>query len=82
MPSLGTVNVVKLQPALAVEVVAHNFTELAVKVAPDPGESFVRGEIVWLVLYAPVDVSFVAVGTGGMIGVNVDVAVWPVTSVT
>jgi hypothetical protein len=72
---LGTVNVDKLQLALAVEVVAHNFTELAVNVAPDPAASFVSGEIVWLVSYAPVDVSFDAVGTGGTLGVNVDVAV-------
>lgn len=75
MPSFGTVNVVRLQLALAVEVVAHNFTEDAVNVAPEPGVSFVRGEIVWFVSYAPVDVSFMAVGTGGIIGVKVDVAV-------
>ena len=75
MPSLGTVNVVRLQLVLAVDVVAHNFTEDAVSVAPDPAASFVSGEIVWLVSYAPVDVSFDAVGTGGTLGVNVDVAV-------
>jgi hypothetical protein len=60
---------------LAVDVVAHNFTEDAVSVAPDPAASFVSGEIVWFVSYAPVDVSFDAVGTGGTLGVNVDVAV-------
>jgi hypothetical protein len=75
MPSSGTVNVVRLQLVLAVDVVAHNFTEDAVSVAPDPAASFVSGEIVWLVSYAPVDVSFDAVGTGGTLGVNVDVAV-------
>ena len=32
--------------------------------------------------YAPVEVSFVATGGGGTIGVNVLVAVCPVTSVT
>ena len=75
MPWLGTVNVVKLQLTFAVEVVAHNFTEDAVSVAPEPAASFVSGEIVWLESYAPVEMSLVAVGTGGIIGVNVDVAV-------
>ena len=65
----------RLQLAFAVEVVAQSFTLPATKVAPVPGESFVRGEIVWLVSYAPVEVSFVAVGVGGTVGVNVDVAV-------
>ena len=75
VPSFGTVNVVRLQLAFAVAVVEHNLTEVGTNVAPDPAESFVNGEIVWLVSYAPVEVSFVAVGTGGTIGVNVDVAV-------
>ena len=66
---------VRLQLVLAVEVVAHNFTEDAVSVAPAPAASFVSGEIVWLVSYAPVEVSLAAVGTGGIIGVKVDVAV-------
>jgi hypothetical protein len=64
-----------LQLVLAVEVVAHNFTEDAVSVAPAPAASFVSGKIVWLVSYAPVEVSLAAVGTGGIIGVKVDVAV-------
>jgi hypothetical protein len=66
---------VRLQLVLAVEVVAHNFTEDAVSVASAPAASFVSGEIVWLVSYAPVEVSLAAVGTGGIIGVKVDVAV-------
>jgi hypothetical protein len=45
VPSFGTVNVVKLQLAFAVEVVAHNFTLLATNVAGATAESFVRGEI-------------------------------------
>jgi hypothetical protein len=46
VPSFGTVNVVRLQLAFAVEVVAHNFTDEGTNVAPEPGVSFASGEIV------------------------------------
>ena len=46
VPSPGTFNVVRLQLVFAVDVVAHNFTLLATKVAPVPAASLVRGEIV------------------------------------
>ena len=46
VPSLATVNVVKLQLAFAVEVVAHNFTVLATNVAGEVTVSFVSIEIV------------------------------------
>jgi hypothetical protein len=46
VPSPATVNVVRLQLALAVLVVAHNFTLLAIKVAGDVTVSFVKMEIV------------------------------------
>jgi hypothetical protein len=45
VPWLATVNVVKSQLAFAVEVVAHNFTVLATKIAGDVVESFVKIEI-------------------------------------
>ena len=75
MPSPATVNVVRLHEAFAVEVEEHSFTDDATSVAPEPGASLPSGEIVWFVSYAPLDVSFVAEGAGGTIGVNVDVAV-------
>jgi hypothetical protein len=46
VPSFGTVNVVRLQLAFAVEVVAHNFTVLATNVAGDVTVSLLNGEIV------------------------------------
>ena len=46
VPSPATVRVVRLQLALAVLVVAHNFTLLAIKVAGDVTVSFVKMEIV------------------------------------
>jgi hypothetical protein len=46
VPSPEIVNVVRLQLALAVLVVAHNFTLLAIKVAGDVTVSFVKMEIV------------------------------------
>jgi hypothetical protein len=46
VPSFGTVNVVRLQLAFAVDVVAHNFTLLATKVAGVVAESLLNGEIV------------------------------------
>jgi hypothetical protein len=82
VPSFGTVNVVKLQLAFAVDVVAHNFTVLATKVAGFVAESLLNGEIVWLVSYAPVDVSFTPTGGAGITGVRVDVEVCPKMSVT
>ena len=74
VPSLATVSESKVQLVVGVEVVAHNFTEEGVNVAPAPAASFVRTVIVWFVSYAPVDVSFTAVGAGGTTGVRVDVA--------
>jgi hypothetical protein len=71
-----------VQLAFAVETVAHNFTLLGTRVAGAAAESFVRGEITWFVSNGPVLVSLTAVGGAGMIGVRVDVAVWPKTSVT
>ena len=70
-----TVKVVRLQLELAVDVVAHNFTDEATNVDPVPAASFDIGEMTWLVSYAPDEVSFVAVGGGGTTGVNVEVAV-------
>ena len=75
MPSFGTVNTVRLQLAFAVDVVAHNFTVLATNVAGDVTVSLLNGEIVWLVSYAPVEVSFTATGGAGITGVRVEVAV-------
>jgi hypothetical protein len=75
VPSFDTVSVVSVQLAFTVDVVAHSFTLLATKVAGVVAESFVRGEIVWLVSNAPVDVSFTATGGAGMTGVIVEVAV-------
>ena len=46
VPSFGTVNVVRLQLALAVAVDAHNLTEVALSAASEPAWSFVNGEIV------------------------------------
>jgi hypothetical protein len=46
VPWFATVKVVRLQLAFEVPVVAHNFTEDAVSVAPEPAVSFVKGEIV------------------------------------
>jgi hypothetical protein len=82
VPSFGTVKVVRLQLVFAVDVVAHNFTVLATKVAGVVAESLVKGEMVWLVSNAPVEVSFSATGGAGMTGVSVDVVVWPKMSVT
>jgi hypothetical protein len=45
VPWFATVKVVKSQLAFAVEVVAHNFTVLATKVAGEVAESFVKIEI-------------------------------------
>ena len=75
VPWLATVNVVRLQLAFAVAVVAHNFTVLATRVAGDVTVSFVKIVMVWFVSYAPVEVSFVATGGAGITGVSVDVAV-------
>ena len=71
---MATVNVDKSQLAFAVEVVAQSFTLVGTNVAPEPGVSFVKIVIVWFVSYAPVDVSLLAIGAGGTVGVNVDVA--------
>ena len=61
----------------------HNFTVVATSGAlAAPALSFVNGLINWFVSYASVEMSFVAPGGGGTIGVNVLVAVCPVTSVT
>ena len=46
VPSPGTFNVVRLQLAFAVLVVAHSLTELVINVAGDVTVSFVRIEIV------------------------------------
>jgi hypothetical protein len=46
VPSPATVNVVRLQLALTVLVVAHNFTLLAISVAGEVTVSFVKMEIV------------------------------------
>jgi cadmium resistance protein CadD (predicted permease) len=46
VPWFATVNVVKLQLAFAVEVVAHNFTVLATNVAGEFAVSFASIEIV------------------------------------
>ena len=46
VPSPAIVNVVRLQLALAVLVVAHNFTLLDTNVAPLPAASFVSGEMI------------------------------------
>ena len=62
------------QLAFRVDVVAHNFTEVATSVAPAPATSPVNTSMTWFVSYAPVEVSLSAVGGGGIVGVNVDVA--------
>ena len=49
VPSFGTVKVVRLQLALAVDVVAQSFTEVASRGANEPAWSLVNGEIVWFV---------------------------------
>jgi hypothetical protein len=46
VPWPATVNVVRLQEAFAVDVVAHNFTLLAINVAGFAAESLGRIEIV------------------------------------
>jgi len=74
VPWLATVNVVKVHEAFAVEVVAHSFTVNGSKIAGAVAVSFDNGEIVWLVSYAPDDVSFTASGGAGIVGVKVDVA--------
>jgi hypothetical protein len=82
VPSPGTKSSGNVQLAFAVDVVSHSFTDDAFKVAPAPAASPVNTSIVCGVLYAPVEVSLSAVGAGGTVGVNVDVAVCPVMSVT
>ena len=74
VPWPATSRVSRLQLAFAVDVVSHNFTEVAIRVAPVPAASPVKTSITWLVLYAPLEVSLSAVGGGGTIGVNVEVA--------
>jgi hypothetical protein len=54
----------------------HNFTDVATSGAlAAPAVSFANGLIIWFVSYAPVEMSLVAAGGGGTIGVNVLVAV-------
>jgi hypothetical protein len=54
----------------------HNFTVVATSGAfAAPAVSFANGLIVWFVSNGPVEVSFVAAGGGGTIGVSVLVAV-------
>ena len=65
-----------------VDVVAHSFTDVATRVAGLFAPSLVAGVIVWLVSYAPLEMSFVALGGAGIIGVSVEVAFWPKISVT
>ena len=64
-----------MQLALAVEMVAHSFTDEAFNVAGDAAESFVSMEIVWFVSYAPLEVSSPATGGAGIVTVRVEVAV-------
>jgi hypothetical protein len=75
VPSFGTVSVVRLQLAFAVDVVAQSFTLVGTNVAGVVTESLLKGEIVWLVSNAPVEVSFTATGGAGITGVRVEVAV-------
>ena len=74
VPWPETSRVSRSQLALAVAVVAQSLTDVVLSVAPAPAASPVKTSMIWLVLYAPVEVSLSAVGAGGTIGVNVDVA--------
>ena len=74
VPSPSTLSSVSEQSAFAVVVVAQSFTDVVVSVAPAPAASPVSTSITWFVSYAPLEVSLSAVGAGGTIGVNVDVA--------
>jgi hypothetical protein len=80
VPSPVTVSVVPVQLAVAVPV-AHNLTVVESRVAPDPAASPVTTSMTCAVLIEPLDVSLSAVGGGGIIGVNVLVALKPFPSV-
>jgi hypothetical protein len=84
VPWLATVNVVCEQLfGVCNGDTPHSFTVDATSGAvTSPAVSFVSGEMIWFVSQSPVLVSGFATGGCGMTGVNVLVAVWPVTSVT
>ena len=73
MPSPVTTNDIKLQSDTTVDVVAQSFNEDVTNVAPEPAESFVKGEKTALVSQLLVKTSLVADGSDGMIGVKVEV---------
>ena len=77
VPSFGTTSVVCVQLfGVWTGLMPHNFTVVATSGAlAAPAVSFANGLIVWFVSYVPVEMSFVAAGGGGTIGVNVLVAV-------
>lgn len=60
----------------------HSFKLEATRVSPLAAVSFVKTLLVWVVFQAPLEVSVVATGAAGTIGVKVDDAVKPAWSVT
>jgi hypothetical protein len=80
VPSPVTVSDVPVQLAVAVPAV-HNLTVVGLRVAPLPAASPVITSMTCAVLIEPLDVSLSAVGGGGMVGVNVLVALKPFASV-
>lgn len=67
---------------LAVEVVAHNFNDDRSNVAGLVTVSLASGEITWLASKAPDEVSLMAPGAAGIVGVSVGVDFCPVMSCT
>ena len=85
LPSFETVRVERLQLLAlygAVAFAGHSFTVDALRFVHADAVSFDRTLITWVAFCSLTDVSFERLGGGGTIGVRVDVAVWPVASVT
>jgi hypothetical protein len=80
VPSPVTVSDVPEQLEFAVPF-AHNLTVVRSSVAPLPAASPVTTSMTCAVFIEPLDVSLSAVGGGGMVGVNVLVALKPFASV-